>query len=618
MRVLAVALAVGVPWLIISAHLLTENLAFPLFLWTVWAIVSAAEEPGWWPQVRALALIAALTLCRLNLAVMFVVLVVAVVVGEIMSRRSGPEGRFRMREALRRRAPTVAATALGLLAVAVIARDGGSRLGAYGGFASTSFFDAVWGSTADDSGRAMLTNLRSLAVGSLVFPLVLGLAATLAGARGRLGARFVIPAITTLASFVAVLAVVSIWTGLTVFEERYVFYVYAPVAIVAVALVRQLTRAAVDIAVAGAVVLLAMAEGIVHPGNIGVNFFSAPGGAFWTRVVDHRVRSLENDVLGMLPGAGGGWELFAIGVAALVVVALLSARRAWLRTAVAVGLGVCAVGQVLVLQYDYDKLLYGTSQAPGGLALSDDRSLDRDEWIDDALPDGARAAIVPALASPQAPYGDTERQQFWNKSLDASVAIKFAFVPTSVPPGFETINAGLQDGIATWEGTSYDWVVAQPNDPRVQFSGTEVARSDTAPLALYKLDLPATAVWTGAGVDSDGAMLAGSEALLTLNRRAGEDVRAVTLGLRAPAELPGDVRWTIRRSGGGRVASGTLAPGAERSVRLDVPRCRGECANDVWRLRTAGAIAQLQPPFLGAPPPPRPVRLFLTHAILAR
>jgi hypothetical protein len=619
MRVMAVALAVAVPWLLISAHLLTENLAFPLFLWTVWAIVAAAERPGWWPQLGALGCIAALTLCRLNLAVMFVVLVVAVLCAEIGRWRSSAEGVFPLRQALRRRLPTAVAVAVGLLAVAAIARDGGSRFGAYGGFANSSILDAVWGSTADESGRAMLTYVRSLATGSFVFPLVLGLGAALAGARGRIGARFVMPGVVALASFVGVLAVVAVWTGSAALEERYAFYVYAPLAILAVASIRHLPRLLPDLTVAGAVVVLALAEGTVFAGSNGGNFFTAPAGAFWTRVVDHRLRAVEDDVLGVLPGAGDGWMLIAAGVAALLVAALLSRRDARVRSMVAVGLALCALAQVTVLQYDYDKLLYGTPEAPGGLALSDDRSLDREEWIDDALPDGARAAIVPALATAQFPYGDAERQQFWNKSLDASVALRFAFVPTSIPPGFQTVLAALRDGLATWDGPSFEWVVAQPGDPRVQYGGTMVARSRSAPFGLFKLEQPPTAVWTGQGVDTDGAVLAGRETVMTLNRAVGEDVRAVTLELRAPAELSGDVRWTVERSGGGRVASGTLAPGGERSVRLNTSRCGAECAtNDVWRLVTAGATAPLQPPFVGAPPPPRPVRLFLSSAMLAR
>ena len=62
LRVLAVALGTVVPWLMIGSHLLTENLAFPLYMWAVYGIVRCAEEPSLARQVGALGVIAALTL----------------------------------------------------------------------------------------------------------------------------------------------------------------------------------------------------------------------------------------------------------------------------------------------------------------------------------------------------------------------------------------------------------------------------------------------------------------------------------------------------------------------------------------------------------------------------
>src|SRR4051794_8932875 len=53
--VLAVTLAIGVPWLTISAHLLTENLAFPVYLWAASLIVRTAESPTLVNQVLAIA-----------------------------------------------------------------------------------------------------------------------------------------------------------------------------------------------------------------------------------------------------------------------------------------------------------------------------------------------------------------------------------------------------------------------------------------------------------------------------------------------------------------------------------------------------------------------------------
>ena len=88
LRVLAVGLGTAVPWLIIASHLLTENLAFPLFAWASYAIVVTAERPTWRNEMAALVAIAALALCRLNLAAVFAVLVVAGLVDELYRYRA--------------------------------------------------------------------------------------------------------------------------------------------------------------------------------------------------------------------------------------------------------------------------------------------------------------------------------------------------------------------------------------------------------------------------------------------------------------------------------------------------------------------------------------------------
>jgi hypothetical protein len=86
LRVLAVALAVAVPWLAIGAHQMAENLAFPLYVWTLYVIVLAAEQPRLRTQLLALVLIGATTLCRINYAAVFAVLVAAVAAAEIRHR----------------------------------------------------------------------------------------------------------------------------------------------------------------------------------------------------------------------------------------------------------------------------------------------------------------------------------------------------------------------------------------------------------------------------------------------------------------------------------------------------------------------------------------------------
>jgi hypothetical protein len=622
LRVLAVALAVAIPWLLISANLLTENLAFPVFLWTCVAIIEAGRNPRPATQLAAVAGVVALALCRLNLAVMFVALLVVVIGTELRRLRGEPapaEGR--LRAALRRQrvvaVATVAAAAGGLW----IFLSGGSSLGAYGAFTDASILDAVWGYKADDTGRAILTYLRSVATGSFVFPLLLGLAVSFAGVRGRLGDRLFVPALTALASLVAVIVAISVWNvAFGALEERYAFYVYSPLAILAVAGLEQLRRIVPELVAAGALITLAIGVGLQFPGVNSGHFFAAPAGAFWTRVVDHRLQRAELDYLDWLPGAGEGWLIVALGMAAAIGIALVVAHRGWPSVPLlAGGLALCVVAQVAVLNYDYDKLLYGTPEVPSGLAASPDRSLDRDDWVDEALPDNAEATIVPALTNPAIPYGDAERQEFWNESLTGIVALRFVGAPVPAEPGLDVVESELgPDGLAAWRGPRSEWLVAQPDDPRIQFAGRPVAESRSSPFAVVRVEGSPRAIWTADGLEADGALLARRPATLTLDRAHANGVRSISLHLRGVENAPGAVSWRLEPVGGGTARSGRLRPGGERTVTVPVPSCESACEPVAWRLTARGTPTPQPPPFFGELPRARPVMLHLLSARLER
>lgn len=621
LRIVAVGLAVGVPWLVISANLLTENLAFPVFLWCVYAIVRTAEDPSPIRQIAALLAVGAVTLCRLNLAVMFGVLLVAVVVGEVVrrpGRSAEPLGEW-LRVAARRQALLICAFVALAAGGFWLVASGGKTLGAYGAVTDTSILDAVWGSEADDSARAMLTYLRSIAAGSFVFPLVIGIAAALGGARGRLGPSVTIPAVVALASLVGVIVAISIWNvAFGTLEERYGFYVYAPLAVLAVAGVERLDRLRLELVAAGAIVVCALAVGIKLPSANSGNFFASPGGAFWTRVVEHRLVRADERLLGWVPIGPNGWLLVAVAIGALlIVVSAARGRRSLLVPVFGVGLGLCFVSQLAVLDYDFKLLLNGTPEAPGGLAASENRSADRDDWIDEALPEGASAAMVPAVVTWTRPYGDAERQQFWSRSLDGVVALRFANAPAPSPPGVRAVESELRDGLAGWEGPRFGWLVAQRDDPRVQFPGRLVTRSRFTDLALWRVTTPTQAVWTSAGLESDGSVLQRTTVTMTLARSRLPHVRSIGLRLRGPDGAPGPTDWRIHRAGR-LVAVGRVAAAHELTIRLAVPPCRPgrACPPAVWTLTTSGQGAAMPLPAYGPTLPPRQVMLQVLAAKL--
>lgn len=611
LRVLAVALAVAVPWLTISAHLLTENLAFPLFLWAIYLIVRAGESTALRWQILALAAVGALSLVRLNLAFTFGVLVATVAVAEL---RGWPG----WREVLRRRWPVVAATAFALLVVVVLAARGNESLGAYGGLAVTDIPERVFGDQAAEVRRTTLTYSRWLITGGLVLPLVLGLGAALAGTFGRLGPRLTLPAVTALAGFGAVVGAVSVYTVGAALEERYVFYAYAPLAILAVAGLAHLHRLRRWIAASGAFALWALIVGI-QPNSVDAgNFFAAPSGAFWARVVHHRLRAIERDFLGWTLLPQTGWLLVALALLALVAVA--GRRAQWPRRLLTAGLAFCVLAQVAILDYSFKQELFGTKDVPGGIALSEDRAQDRETFVDEALPDGARAIIQPGFPGRYGPYARVPELTFWNKQIDAVMDMfNWNGTPGPAPPGFDAYLTEIDaDGLAKLRVSMLPYLVAQLDDPRVQFAGELVKRSPVTDFGLFRTTPELRSVWTGAGLDGDGALIQDRPVQMTLDRAASK-ARAVTLTLRAAPEAQGFIVWRVLRDGK-VVASGELKSGGTATARLPVPPCPdgGDCPPAKWRLATYGPAWAIPFPVFGSPGPTRPVMGYLDSAKLER
>ena len=389
LRVLAVALGTVVPWLMIGSHLLTENLAFPLYMWAIYGIVRCAEEPSLARQVGTLGVIAALTLVRLNLGFVIAVLFVAVIVAEAMRRRDERDLPLRQwfGRVLRREALVVAAGIAAAVAAGVLVIRGGSGVSShYGGLDFDTSIQRLFGETAGDTWRTVLTYLRGVVVGSFVFPVALGFGVAFAGICGRLGRRFVIPSLVALLSLAVVVIVVSTSTVGGAIEERYVMYVYTPIAVLAVAGLPHIHRIALWLIPGGAAALYILAEGFASPARDAGNFFAAPAGAFWTRVVQHRLVGWEDDLLGWLSIDARGWLLVGAGLVAMLIFILVAQRRGHTRVIVptlAGGLALCAIAQALVLNYGFKQELYGTVDVPGGIALSPGHDNDRDTWLDD-------------------------------------------------------------------------------------------------------------------------------------------------------------------------------------------------------------------------------------------
>jgi hypothetical protein len=616
LRVLAVALGVAVPWLMIGSHQLAENLAFPLYLWAVYAIVCTAQQPSPVRQVATLAVIAALTLCRLGLAFVLGVFFVAVIAAELSRRRAERDEPLAdwLRRMVRREAIVIAAAIVAAVVALMLSSRGSGSLGAYGHVDFDTAMERLFGAEASETRRVMLTYARSLIVGGFVFPFAIGLGVALAGLSGRAGQRLIVPSAVALSGAAAVIVATSIFTVGAALEERYVFYVYTPIAVLAVAGLTQIHRLRGWLIAGSALTIWPLLAGYSMAGGDAGNFFAAPGGAFWTRIVHHRLVGWEQDLFGWMFIGPTGWLLVAAGLGAMLVfVGLARDRPRLIASVLAAGLALCAVAQVAAMDYGFKQELNGTAEAPGGIALSDDRAADRETWLDDNVPDGESVAIMQGIHTWADRWGGMERLSFWNTAIDATVSTQWYGPVGPVPPGYAVVSTELgPDALVRWSPPPA-WLAAPRDDPRVQFPGRLVAGSPVSRYGLYRTTRSDRAKWTSVGLQPDGAMLAETPVAMTLDPASAGGARAVVLSLQAAEGARRAVRWRLAR-GSREVAAGRLAPGRTREVRVPVPACpAGEACRPVrWTLRASGPSVDLPLPDFGPPGPVRPVMLMLT------
>jgi hypothetical protein len=460
----------------------------------------------------------------------------------------------------------------------------------------------------------VLTYARGLVGGVFVLPFALGLAVGLAGLFGRLGRALVVPSAVVLSGLLAVLVVVSLWTKGAALEERYVFYPVGLVAILAVAGIERAGRLRAWIGVGAALAFWPFVAGVAWPGQLAEHFFAAPGKAFWSRVLDARLRQWEGRLLGWTLIPPTGWLLLAVGLIALVLLVRAAARR---RTVVAgaltVGLGLCLVAQVLALDYDFRQELYGTTTAAGGIAGGPGHPLGERPAFVDGRTGGKPTAVIPAPILPGARGGGAEDITFWNADVTATAGIAWATVIVPVPAGGSVIPTAVGgDGLARWVGTPPAYVVGVEDDPRVQFAtGPRISGWLKGGFQLRRLTGGRQAIWTATGLEPDTALVKGGTGTLVLNRGASPQTRSVTVQLDVPPEAQGVTRATFETAAGRRVVTARLRAGRSARIRLRVPPCpaSGTCSPMRWALKATGRGAQVVLPVYGPPPPPRTVLL---------
>ena len=459
----AAGLTAFVPWLALSATLLTENAAYPAFVWAVLLVYRALVEPSTGRDAAALVGLVLAYLARTQLFILALALPLAVLVQELSLRRAVARHRLL---AVVYGGAVVGAAVLG--AFGSLSRV----LGNYGGTVQGNPLPlAVW--------RAAAVHLDYAVVGVGVAPFLLAAAwslATVAGPARRESRAFAV-------LFLVLVPLVTLeaasfdlrFTPGRFVQDRYVCYLAPLFAVGAAACLVDRARRdlCAGLVLAAGVAFLGLAA--LGPYDEPVVFWAAPAAAF------HPALGSAAGVVGLSVDALVRWG--GLLLAAVLAAALWRLPR---RTTLAlVGVAVTAFG-AFEARYVFD--WYAVPKTARPLRLEDVRR----DWIDAAVPAGSSVALVASVRLPPEYWWDAE---FWNKTVDRALA----------PDGRQIVTPFAADMLSFDSGTGRirgreptDLLVLDRREMRFGLVGTK-RLAVMGPLVLVRVARPYRAAWLVSG-----------------------------------------------------------------------------------------------------------------------
>jgi hypothetical protein len=544
------ALAILVPWMVLTGFVMTESAAYPAFVWALLGLQLAIAAPSPRRDLLAVAALVLAVLARTQFAVLVLVLPLAILGHELLRapRRKVLES---LRAAIREHRVLAGLYAAGAALILVVALAGslGSLLGVYGVTVEEGSLlpSGVWSSAA--------RHLDAVAIGTGLLPLILGggwMLSTLvrpANKRGHALATLSL-AVIVLLTFEA--ASFGVRFGDGVVRDRYLFYVVPLLLIGAAAALRSADRRSVAVGAALVTVLFAATAAQLP-------FTVYPG--IW---IDSPASVLNELLIEQSGGLGTGTFVALLGLftGLVLVLALLLAPRELFAVAAFV---VLLTFSVMTLRSEVDRVVSGTGLSGRPLAGSPGLVLD---WLDTVVPEDESAALV---AFPVSTAWDTTAirwwdVEFWNRRATRAYVVgdgNFRYTPFP--------HRELEIDWATGEVAGTDdapaFVVASPGDSRFQLAGSD--RAANLGFVVRAAERPYRAVWRTRGLQADGWTTPGRPATIRVYGGNRRELVDLGVGLRAPASRSSAYRLTTRGQG----RTGILDPGTSKTelMRLCLP-----------------------------------------------
>ncbi len=518
------ALTVCIPWIAISSFLMTEVVAYPVFVWAALALHQALVAPRARHDVLLLVALAVAILARTQFAVLLVAVPFALLIHEFAFAPRGPLRRrlgATVREVVSAHRVLVVAygcfvlAALGLLAAGRLS----SALGTYSVTAEGNLFPS-------GIGHSLVEHLAPIGLGMGILPFIVGIAwlgTAIVRSRSREQHAFAALATVVIVALLFEVASYDLRFGQGRLHDRYLFYVVPLVLIAFAAALRDRNWSRWPLF--ASVGLLALA------------FAYLPVVRYDKFNVDSPVAFLNGpllDVGGSVNGARLFLAFVTIGAGALLV--LLSAVIGRRRTA-AILLVFAALAMPVQAGLAFNRLF--TADGTSGRPLTVDQSVVFD-WIDRKLGPGAKVTMLPYPFLYGTYWGNVAywwNVEFWNASIQRAAVYEQAF--TGTPDTFPTIALTFDGTTGRANASPSDYVAQAVAETRFGLAG-EVLANDRG-LELVRAEKPWRAEWLALGLYRDGWTVpktVGRIRVFAPPDQTSPTMRFLTVSVRGPAGEP--------------------------------------------------------------------------------
>jgi hypothetical protein len=547
----AAALTAFMPWLVLSSTLLTENAAYPAFVWGVLLCHRAMVKPSLWRDLGALAGLALVFLARTQLFVLAAAFPVALLAHETgYAAGRGAAGRLKALGGAARRCvsshPLLASVYLvGAMVVAALAVSGniGDVFGQYEGTLRGDLLPpGIWEAAAAHIGYVVV------AFGIAPFLLTVSWAAiAIVEPRRREAHAFAVLVVLLIPLLVFEVASFDLrFTPGAFVQDRYLFYVAPLLAVGASAALleprRRRERAALVLASGAAFVGLASATSFSGGTVI---FWASPASAFHPALAEASGwLALSADSLVLLAG---------LAITGVLAILLVCARPA--AALAAVGVAVASLGVVETV-YVFERYAVPATTVAREIPTA------RADWIDAANGSDESVTVVPNPYLGEKFWWDAE---FWNRTVRRVLAVDGG--PTFTPFPAQPLSIDPRTG-RVLSGLSTDLLVQTSVETRFRLAGSSIVAS-ASPLELARVERPHRAEWTTAGADQDGWARPRQPVRLRIFPAHGSGTYLATVALSPPPGLSRPARVVLRTNGS--VRSATLYP--DTPLRMAIPVC---------------------------------------------